>query len=991
MPTKALYTSSPIDNLTAAYVEVIYQKYIQDNNKNIGALVLDALENLPAGTPESTQIVLEWFFSNQDGIEAWYLVQNISYENNWISNILSRINELYLDNKISNFLHQGTSLQQLLTPYALRKEAASFYSNYQQFGATEASKIALTNTTQVLQKRILLIKKGIENEKGPTISNEQKTEIIKNFIILSIDSVTRYIPPLSISEEEQVGIMLYVAQIQLFLEPIISSEKFELNDDEEINKSIESAISPKNLHQLVSNGINYGKKLSTTLTTRSFSKIYLSISQRENTTDDDLIYYLAYKLHQELLKKGLLSTYLKSNEFDNSKEYEEVYKNAQIEYETYIYHQRLREKGKRAFKALTTKAEPTKILILKNYILLSLHKNTIKEKYDNAVDILIRRLLDCLGGDIKNRRATKYPEIFLEDLTKIYESNPEIRDYLLAFIEALDEIPEELTMEESIDACTKQYAMLKKVIIAYEETQRNNSLPLSPQILLAMEPTPLIIPSEQTDSTISLDTPLSTISDEVATTEESSDSDDNSLVIATLELDGIENVPPLEGKSNRTTIILAEENIPKTILHSDDEESTPETILHPDDLVSNYQIQLVNAYCIYNLAETTKSPGNPQATGKIFAWEFIYNSQNKGATLFEILYNKELPTSTYSSKQLDEFWNNFFSEITAPMCLGQYSEAITEICKKDYTFFTLLLAYHTQKLNIALKETKKIGYNLTEEQLFLDFFTNILNELEEAFQKIDKKSYANSWRMHSEPAWASTSAQKCKELSQKIKQINQLPSNVSILSPAITKLFLQCNTLKNDLKAKQEDLNRQAGQVTATRLFTGLFYENLGEILNSLTLKDQVEEFIAGFMEEVNKRKAHNGKRVDYFLKNDPTFAALYITYFFKQHSILKEIFRKNIHFKSSLFHSLIPEIIPKLIDIWRQQFQTVKKQKNDGTNTANFEKDFNKISQQIKDVLAILKIFKYTDDSLKNLKNEVLAYGKESLGVVTQQSQHRR
>jgi hypothetical protein len=990
MPKHTLYTPSEIDNTSAAYFAYIYQKYIKENSERIDMSVREAL---PKGTPESTKIVLEWFFSNQDTIETWYQENNISYENEWVFIISSEINNLLLnpDNKANNFLRQGTSLQQLLSPYALRKEADFFYSNYQQFGFKEASKTAITNTIKVFQEKILLIENAIENHEGSYNSKERKAAIINNFITLSIDSVARYIRPSPISEEEQVGIMQYVAQMQLYLEPYTSFEKF---NDEEIDKIIDAATSPKNLNQSVSNGVNYGKKLLKTLTTRSFSKVYLYISQRENTADADdaLVCYLAYKLHQEFLKRGLLTaflqlgklpshnddkddsltTYLKSRGFPNPEEYEQVYRNARIEYETNTYHQRLKEKGKRVFKSLTKKAEPTKIAMLKAYILLSLHKNRIKEKHDSGIDILIRRLLDCLGGDIKNKRAVEYPEIHLEDLTRIYISNPEIRDYLLAFIEALDEIPVEL--EESREICIKQYSLLKNVIFTYEKRKSNDSLQLFSQ-LPAVE-LPALIPSEQTESTTSLDTPSSISSYEDTTTnEDASDSDDSgdSLIgIAALE-ETHENYVSLDGESNfqdGSTFNLLEEN-------------SAEIVPHADDLVSDYEQRLVDAYCVYNLAETPKSPENPQATGKRFAWEFIFNAQNKGVTLFEIIYNNELPTSTYSSKQLDEFWSNFFSEITDPMRLGQYDEVFTEICKKDYTFFTLLLAYHTQKLPIALKEIRKIGLVLNEEQLFLAFFNNIIKTLEEDFQEIDKKSYLGSLGRHMEaPPWASTSAQRYKILHQKIKQINQLPSKVSILSKEITDLFIQCNTLENILKPKLEELNYQAGQETAIKFFTTSFCENFGKILTSLTLKEQAEEFVIGFMEVITKKIVKNETKMEHLFKTDSTFAALYLACFFNQYNILNDILRNNLTFNQPLFNSIMPKIIPKLIAIWKNEFGTIKQGKENGADIEPLKQKFDKVNKQISAVYKIIKNFSYSDNELKNLRNEVDNYGEKNLGI---------
>ena len=935
MPKETL-ASDQIDTFAASYVIYIYQEYLDSNKDTLDEAVRDVLNN-ESKEENPNKVLLDWFFSHRHEIEDWYQNNNKSYQQLWENSIAQKIKEILdtkdLDNIYSFLGSQTTSLQQVLTSYDFIKEAKNFHLNIHAFGFKEATRITLQQTIDIIVNKILpIVSKTVDSYEE--YEESEKEKIIKLFLCAIIDSISDVKSNVQ-SEEENVGIIFYTTQIQLFILPFI--KKTSLDNFSNLEETIALATaSQENLSQLVSNGIAYGQRL---LISKSFYAIYQAVSVSEAESDDPhRIFYISYKIYQNLLKENALTTFLQLNEIKKIEKliFSDEYTHAKAEYEDNIQYKLIEEKGRKRFKLMLNELEPTEITILKAYLALSLHKNKIKDKNN---DILLRKLLDCCSGDIKNRLATEYPKITLSELKEIYEYNPEVRNYLLAFRKAFDSIPEGLS-EDSKRIFIQQYSMLKNVIDNYEKLHCESADTFNDSEELSLQTeSPISLTTDSEKLSPQTESPISIATD----SEESFNLDE----LGTLSLESTENFDFQED--------LLEENDLLPLL--------------PEELVSNYDKYVMEVYCHYNLTEERDS-SDPQSVGKINALLFFLEWRSSGVSLVEFIRVKKI--NEFSAEKLKQFWNGFFSEFTDPMYLGKYEEVISDTCKKDSTFLTFYLAFYLQQIDKVINQREKI---LTEDEQ-IKFYKTLLTETEQVLSR----SFGSIPNRVSS-FFGGSKDTKLKKLSDEVERIMKLPSQIKTLNTDIQDTFVRLSCLKNSLKLEIIKFNQKKGPEIAHKFLGNPSQGNLGETIQSLTFKSNLDEFLNSFIaiiqEKIDNKECK--KAIKKLTDRDSTFAMLYLVLALKQNDLLHEIIGKDLTFKTPLLEQFISKLIKKIENI----LNNLNQKKNKCTNPEAYQKKYNNLFKTIQYIINTVNKF---NDLSTQTRTKLHNIAKEVKSQITQQ-----
>lgn len=122
---------------------------------------------------------------------------------------------------------------------------------------------------------------------------------------------------------------------------------------------------------------------------------------------------------------------------------------------------------------------------LRAYLFLSLHNNKIAQK----PTVLLMKLLNASYGDVKNFHAETMSLMTEEDFNRLFQENPEVREYLVIFKDVFN-VAENGLREETKETMSNQYDAIKKGMLLYELQQwlktaeESNQIHIVEQILI---------------------------------------------------------------------------------------------------------------------------------------------------------------------------------------------------------------------------------------------------------------------------------------------------------------------------------------------------------------------------------------------------------------------------------------------------------------------------------------------------------------------------
>lgn len=564
-------------------------------------------------------------------------------------------------------------------------------------------------------------------------------------------------------------------------------------------------------------------------------------------------------------------------------------------YKFYIDYKQLVEEGRQYFKGMVKDgAELSKIQILTGFLALSLHENKIREKDD----LLLRKLLDCCWGDIKNRHAFEFPVITIEELGQIYQNNPEVRRYLLAFIDAFHQIPQGLS-PKSVTIFTQQYRMLLNVIREYETRYPSDEY--------------FLLPNNLSISGLSASLTASAFSEE-------------------LSKEGVRDLINMGVHSSNVEERTAESSLPvspttdsESSAESHDayssveiDETTPK--LSPEELISNYDGFSMEVYCHYHLSQTNNRieiQQDPKTAGKIAALNFFLVAKNSANSLLEFISKHNLAGPSVTDKTLSDFWYSFFYQFSDPTLLGKYDNEISHLFRRsrDFTFLSFLLAFHLQKIDVIINKIKDDLSEANAQEFFETLLEETINQWEETFKLIGKPTFAEKLQMFA--GINGLKATRYQRLQYEIACLAKLPSqikqNFTTDYPKVRACFLKLSTLKTGLVYELPKVSKKNGREAAVNLVKTS--QKMVDVLKTLALKEHIDEFLNGFIDEIRiiSEKKQYTVFIDALRENDSVFAAIMIADDFSEVNLLKDAICEDFTFQTPLLNRLLSKLITAL------------------------------------------------------------------------------